>query len=720
MAPIEEAFEAAFKHHQAGRWAEAEQAYRQILNAAPQFAGAWYCLGLLASQRGDADTSANCLLTTVGLAPHFVDAHVNLGAIFLNQGDIQRALFHSHRATEIQPDSVAANFNLAGALRAAGRIDEAIRIYQRVIELSPSHQDAHTNLGNLLKESGRLDESIACFQRLLELYPDFAEGWSNLGTALQAQGQPAAAIHCYQTALGLKPNQAPIYNNWGTAALLQGKTSEAVTCFQRAIALDPHFADPHNNLGMLHEELGQIDDAIACFERSLKLSPNHVEAHNNLANALQTQGKLDEAVACYRRALELRPHDANARSNLLVTLQYRPSVSLAELAAAHAEYDQFCAAPLRATWRPHENDRTPDRPLRVGFVSPNFGSHPVGYFLIRALENIDHRQCQTICYSDQNLNDQMTSRLQAAAWGWRDVNSLPDEQLAEQIRADRIDILFDLAGHTAKHRLLMFARKPAPIQVTWLDYVGTTGLAAIDYILADSYEIPTGAEAYYRERVLRMPDGYICYEAPPYAPPVSPLPALQHGSVTFGSFNNRAKITSLSIAVWSKILHRLPQSRMVLKYTRMSFPSIAKGLAGQFASYGIDPARIEFHDWSPHAELLAEYNRIDLALDTIPYNGGLTTCEALWMGVPVITCPGETFASRHSLSHSTNAGLTETIARNLDEYVEIAVSLASDLPRLAALRASLRSQMAASPLCDGNRFAHNLTRILRDIWSKSC
>jgi predicted O-linked N-acetylglucosamine transferase (SPINDLY family) len=393
-------------------------------------------------------------------------------------------------------------------------------------------------------------------------------------------------------------------------------------------------------------------------------------------------------------------------------------VTPAALAEAHAEYDRRYAVPLCDAIAHHENVRDRHDRLRLGFVSPDLGHHPVGYFLVRVLENLSQKQHETICYSDRIIKDALTHRLQDAATQWRDVIGVSDQRLAEQIRSDRIDILFDLAGHTAHNRLLTFARKPAPIQVTWAGYGGTTGLKAMDYILADRYEIPPELETYYCEKVLRMPDGYVCFDSPDDAPPVGPLPALDRGQVTLGCFNNTAKITSQVIEVWAKILDRLPGARLVFKYKGWNDCGVARRFAEMFAAHAIDPGRLEFLGHSPHAELLAAYHRIDLALDPFPYNGGVTTCEALWMGVPVVTCPGETFASRHSLSHLSNVGLTETIAHDLDEYVELAVSLAGDLPRLAMLRGDLRRRMAASPLCDGKRFATNLMSMLQDVWEQ--
>jgi predicted O-linked N-acetylglucosamine transferase (SPINDLY family) len=433
---------------------------------------------------------------------------------------------------------------------------------------------------------------------------------------------------------------------------------------------------------------------------------------------LKDQGNLDEAVACHRRALELKPDYAEAHSNLLFDLQYCPGVTPEALAAAHAEYDRRHAASLRGAFVGQEKVGDRRGRLRWGFVSPDLGRHPVGYFLVRVLENLSRKRQATICYSDRIVKDDLTHRIQAAVTGWRDATGISDQRLAEQIRADRIDILFDLAGHTAGHRLLVFARKPAPIQVTWAGYAGTTGLKAMDYLLADRYEIPAGAERHYQERVLRMPDGYVCYDPPAYAPAVTPLPALDRGQVTFGCFNNPAKVTPQVIEAWARILRRLSGARLVLKFRGFDDHGVARRFAEMFAAQAIAPGRLELLGFSPHAELLAEYRRIDLALDCFPYSGGLTTCEALWMGVPVITCPWETFASRHSLSHLSNVGLTETIARDVDEYVELAVSLAGDVPRLAALRAGLRQRMAASPLCDGKRFAGHLMSLLRGVWEE--
>jgi protein O-GlcNAc transferase len=633
-------------------------------------------------------------------------------------GQLQAAEQFYRQILAVDPNHVD-SLHLLGVISSqVGRHEVAVEYIGRAIALKGTEAAFHSNLGNAFQAQGKLDEAVASYCRAVELKPDYADAHYNLGTILRKQGRLDEAVACYRRALELKPDYADAYNNLGNALTKQGKPDEAVAWLRRALELKPASAEAHNNLGNALLEQGRPDEAVACYRRALELKPGHTGAHNNLGEALTDQGKPDEAVECYRRALELKPGNAEAHSNLLLALQYHAGATLSGLAEAHAEYDRQHAEPLRADRGRPENVRDPHRRLRVGFVSPDFGRHPVTYFLIRGLENLDRGQCETVCYSDRVIKDDLTARVRAAATIWKDVTGLGDKDLAETIHADRIDILFDLAGHTAGNRLLAFARKPAPVQVTWIGYEGTTGLGAIDYLLADRYTIPAGKESSYREQVLRMPDSYVCYDPPTTSPEAGPLPAATNGYARFASFNNLAKITPHVVEVWAKVLGRVPQSRLLLKYRGLGDESVRKRYLDLFAAFGVDGGRLEFAPPSNYAEYLAAYRQVDVALDPFPFGGGVTTCEALWMGVPVVTSPGETFASRHGLSHLANVGLTETVARDLDEYVELAVSLAGDLPRLAALRAGLRERMAASPLCDGKRFAANLMTLLRNIWQQ--
>jgi len=680
---IPEALAIALEHHQAGRLDLAAEIYRRIIAVEPDTAEAIHLLGVASHQ----------------------------------QGRHEAATEHIRRAIHLDPGQASFHNNLGEAYRALGQQAEAAACFRRAIELKPDYALAHYNLGSLLQEQGNVGEAIAAHQRAIGLNPGLPKAPYNRGLALQSRGKHDAAIACYQQAIAIRPDYVDAHINLGALWQRRGDLDRAIACYSRAAELKPDDAGTHNNLGTLYYEQGKVDEAVACYRRAIELRPSWSGPRNNLGVVWKDQGLLDEAVASFRQALDLNPDDAQTHSNLLDALQYRPEVTLAELAAAHAEYEQRHAAPLYAS-PPQVLDRDPRRPLRLGFVSADLGRHPVGYFLIRALENLDRRHFHVTCYSDRDMSDDMTGRFRAVAATWRDSSGVPDEQLARQIREDRIDILFDLAGHTAHSRLLVFARKPAPVAITWLGYVGTTGLRTIDYLLADRHEVPVESESYYCERVLRLPEGYVCYDPPAHSPPVGPLPALTATRFTLASFNNPAKITAEVVRVWSKILQRLPRSRLVLKYRRLNSRGTQSRLRELFGAQGISAERVELMGWSPQPELLSWYGQVDLALDTFPYSGGLTTCEALWMGVPVVTCPGETFASRHSLSHLTTVGLTETIARDLDEYVELAVALAEGLPRLAAIRAGLRQRVAASPLCDGPRFAADFSSILRQTWEE--
>jgi predicted O-linked N-acetylglucosamine transferase (SPINDLY family) len=739
------------EQHQAGRLEAAEAAYQRILAADPDHAHAGHLLGVLCSQRGRHDRAVEyissalakipdwpeahynlgnawrglkrlddaigCYRRALELKPNYVEALVNLGNSWKDQRQFDEAIACYRRALQLQPDLAVVHSNLGNVLQEQNELEAAVSCYRTALQLEPDWADAHNNLGRLLQRQGKVDEAIASCRRALELQPDSAAALTNLGNALQEQGQLDDAVDCYGRALAVQPELVAAHKNLGVALTTLGRLNEAIASCRRAAALDPEDSEVHYNLGNALQKLGLPGEAIACYQQVLQLRPEYPEAWNNLGSAWKDLGDVEPALACYRQALELRSDYPRAHSNFLYTLHYRTGITPTELLREHLTYQDRHGQSLCNVAAPSE-PFPGGRPLRVGFVSPDLGTHPVGYFLVGVLEHVDRGRLQTVCYSDRRQQDEMTLRLKSAATDWRDTAGLPDERLTDLIREDRIDILFDLAGHSGYNRLPVFARKPAPIQMTWIGYEGTTGLDAIDYLLADRHVVPEGSECFHREQVLRMPDGYLCYEPPTAAPPVGPLPALCAGTVTFGSFNNLAKITHEVVSVWSDVLRTVPNSRLLMKYRGLADASARHRYLDVFAARGIGPERLEFHPYSSFADYLATYGQVDLVLDSFPFSGSTVTCEALWMGVPVVTCPGETFGSRHSLSHLSNIGLQETIARNYEEYVDLAVGLAGDLPRLAALRSGLREKMAASPLCDGKRFADNWTALLYDAWGR--
>lgn len=616
-----------------------------------------------------------------------------------------------------QPDAL----HLLGVIASrVGQYDDAIELIQRAIGINPNVEAYHNNLGSAFKSHGKSDEAIACYRRALELKPDFAETLSNLGIALKDQGKLDEAVDCYLRALKIKPDYAEAHYNLGITYKEQGKADQAAASYRRAIEIRPNYVKAHSNLGGILNEQAKFQEAATCYQHALQHKPNSADAHFNLGIMLKEQGKIEEAVACYQRALRIKPDYLEAHHNLLTTLSYRTGITLGGLAQTHAEFERLFGAPLRSDWQPHPNTPDPQRKLRIGFLSPDLGRHPVGYFLVRVLENLDRNECEVFCYSDRKNDDDMTARFQQACDGWSNVATWNDATIAEQVRKDQIDILFDLTGHTAQNRLLVFARKPAPIAVSWIGYFATTGLEAMDYIVGDDWVIPAADESHYREDVLRIKDGYLCYEPPDYAPDVSKLPAEQNGYITFGCFNNPSKIADSVAAAWAEILKRVEGSRLLLKYRGMTDPSVTSRLGPIFEKHGIAPERVTFADRSPHQELLGHYGQIDIALDPFPCGGGLTTCESLWMGVPVVTCPGQIFAGRISLSVLSSVGFTASVAADLPGYIELASKIAADPGQLATWRAQLRDQMSKSPLCDGARFANSLNQQLRVAWQRWC
>jgi len=566
---------------------------------------------------------------------------------------------------------------------------------------------------------GCLAEAEALYCQILQRDPRQSDAWHLRGILAQQSGQFEIARRYIQHALALNP-QSPLYHsNLGIVLNLLGQREAALQCYRQALALSPDCFEAWVNLGHLSSDVGQYHAAIACCAQARRLQPRHVGPYATLSAVYQATGRTAKAVAACRRRMQREPADAAAHSALLTTLLFRPGITLRELAAEHAEFQRRHAAGREAGWQPHRVDRDPRRRLRVGFLSHLMWDNPATMLLLPVFEAL-RLAVDVFCYSCNALADAAAQRFRSAARGWRDVSHLSDEVASQQIRDDRVDILFDIGGHLTHNRILIFAHKPAPIQITWLAYEGTTGLAAMDCILADRHVIPPGSESFYCERVLRLPDAYVCHRPWLEYPPVGPLPALRAGCVTFGSFSGPTKINRDVVALWSRVLRRVTGSRLLLKNQGFDLPDVQRRHAAWFRAEGIAPDRVEFAGATPLPAAWEDYNRVDIALDPFPFSGSLTTCDALWMGVPVITWPGETLAGRHSLTLLATLGLTETIARDPQDYVEIAETLAADLPGLAALRAGLRARMEASPLCDVPRFVGNFSALLRNVWQRWC
>ncbi len=832
---ISQAMAVAIGHHQAGRLAEAEAIYRQVLAVAPNHPDALHFLGVLAAQMGRHDLAVQMIRQSLALAPDNAAALSNYGEACRKQGQLDEAIGAYRRAIRLMPGTAAIQSNLGNALAERGAIDDSVAACREAIRLDPNFAEAWSNLGNALREKGALDEAIAACRRATELKPGYAEAHGNLGNALRDAGLLDAAISTHRRALSLKPRDPILLNNLavalnerglksghpalqadgrvfstggdpsatvdarreavrrhpdsadahvnlGNALLIAelpggadafrraieldpthasahanlaaalrklglfeealahgeraaasdprcpiiqntlgsilselGQTKEAEAAFRKALELRPDYASAKNNLSATLDVLGQLDEAIATYRELLRLKPDYAEAWSNLGNALKDEGQLDEALACYRRAIELKPGDITAHSNLVYVAQFHPHYGCAALAGERARWARQHAT-FNETITPHANSPDPRRRLRVGYVSPDFRDHVIGRNLLPLFANHDRGEFEIICYSGTAPGDAFTDRFRSLADGWRSTLGVPDADLAATIRADGVDILVDLTQHMAGNRLAMFARRPAPVQISFAGYPDGTGLEAIGYRISDRH-LDAGAPSSPAEKVFRI-DSFWCYDPCGADVEINELPALANGTPpTFGCLNNFCKITDGMLALWARVLTQVEGSRlMILSPVGRHRARILELLMRA----GVAAHRVEWVTSRPRKEYLEWYRRLDVVLDTFPYNGHTTTLDALWMGVPVVSLAGETPVSRAGLSILGNLGVPEWVAHSHDEFVRIAVGLANDLPALARWRATLRERMEASVLMDAPRFARNIEAAFRGAWEAWC
>jgi predicted O-linked N-acetylglucosamine transferase (SPINDLY family) len=668
----------------ADRFDEAEAAYNKVLKINPHRVSALLGLaGLLLMRRARAQ-ARDLLLRCCGVAPDRAEAWDLLGLALLGDSDKSLAESAFAEALRLAPSSLPYALHRVDAAFVNGSQEALLAWLEVAREVDPLNYVLPTALGVLLERLGRLSEAIDAFEIATALAPD-------------------------------APFPAMLFGN---ALARANRLGEAETALKRALELDPD----NNQLRCAHAVVlyraQRHAEARAELLMSIERGGERVDELCNLANITTSLGLQDEAVSLARRAIALDPNGVVPRRILCNTLPYQDGIAGDELLAALKD----CSDRLpRAALPPLANTPEPDRALVVGLLSGSLRTHPVGWLTVAGLETLDPDAFKIVCLAQNAAQDWMARRFRAMAREWHDVDHIDDKALALKARELGIDILIDLGGYGDMARMPACAYRMAPVQIKWVGMQNhSSGLAEMDWIITDRWETPPELELVYSERLLRMPDGYVCYSPPPYAPDVAPLPVLSRGYITFGCFNNLAKVTPRVIATWSEILRRLPDARLVLKTHQFSEASTVDRMLGAFSDHDVASGRIELRGRSGHRAFMGEYNDIDIVLDPFPYSGGLTTCEALWMGVPTVTVPGETFASRHSVSHLSNAGLADWVAPDLAAYVELAVAKAADIGALEALRSGLRAQVKASPLCDAPRFGRNLGAALRFAWHEWC
>jgi len=703
---------------QNGELGAAQRDAQQATEVDPSDPAAWQLLGRTLKRLGQTEEAERCFRRALQAAPEREEARIELGIMLRARGDLEGAGDQYRAVLKRNPGSFEARVNLANVLADLGHAEEAIEHFHRAIEMRSDAADATVNLGKLLVSLDRLDEAEALLTQAQARFPMDGRVYRELGAVQQARGEWAAAGHLYQRAAGLMQDDLPVHHLMGEVALKLLAYGDAALIYRRCLELDPTDVTAVINLSLSLRVLGTLGEALTMARRAVELKPDEVEAHASVADALAALGRAREADLGYREALKLFPD--RILTNHPLTATYVDTISPEELLERHKEVGAQYYGMVQ-TIHPHANSKDPDRPLLIGYLSGDLRLHSVTDFLEPILVSHDPASVEVACYHTQPWQDETTEKLKRCSRIWVQAEQMSDDALVQRIRDDGVDILVDLSGHTWGNRLQAIAHKPAPIQVLYLGYPTSSGLPAIDYRISDWYVDPPGSEALNSETVVRMPHSYYCYRAYPESPDVVPPPAAQRGFITFASFNNLAKVSDTAIALWSEVLRTVPRSRLLFKARGVLDPTCQDGLRARFGACGVDAQQIQFAGWNDvRTGHLSIYNEVDIGLDTYPYNGGTTTCEALWMGVPVVTLAGPTHASRMGASLLTAAGLSELVAGDAASFVRIAATLAQDHDRLARFRFAMRDQLSGSPLMDARSFTRSLEGVYREMWRRWC
>ncbi|WP_213741535.1 tetratricopeptide repeat protein [Bradyrhizobium sp. dw_411] len=749
-------------HLEAGRIDSAERLFRGVLLSEPRNAEANHALGALAVRQGKPQSALSFLTAALQADPQqgqhwlsFAEALLLTGAVGDARAVLDRAIARgfSSPALKIRIDHAELHHH-ARDHHKAGRFTEAEKLYTAILSADPGHADSlhmfgqlahqtsraeaairliseairlkgdvaefHCSLGIVLAESGRLEEAKQCFERALALQPGSPEAQTGLGYVYRSLGQVDEAIRRYSAVIAAGVNTADAHNNLGALLFDLNRLDEAAVHGMEALRQNPDLAEAHNNLGNVYRETGRLDEALRHYREALRLKPGYAPAWNNIGNALKSQGKLTEAIANFRTAISLDPGFFPAHSNLIMTLGYSAEVPHEMLVEQARQFNDAVAVPLLRT-RAFANVPDPGRRLRIGYVSGDFRNHVVNYFFEPLLAHHAKDDFEFFAYANMHAEDDVTGRLKQHFDHWRDIRALSDDAAADLIEADGIDILIDMSGHMAGNRMLLFARKPAPVQATWLGFTTTTGVKAIDYRITDIYADPPGmTEHLNTETLWRLPATFCCYQARAgIADPIDHPPRDDNGFTTFGCFNNFTKVTDGTLECWAEILQRVGDARLLLEIPGIDGAEFRAETQARLARLGLPLDRVILEPRKRSNQYVL-YNKIDIALDPFPFNGGATTLDATWMGVPVVSLAGKYFTARMGVTIMNNIGLPELSAADEKTYVDIAANLATDPSRLRAIRHNLRQRMSGSPIMDYAAFARDIESAYRGMWQAWC
>ncbi|ELS04100.1 putative O-linked N-acetylglucosamine transferase, SPINDLY family [Xenococcus sp. PCC 7305] len=669
-------------------------------------------------QAGQLEQARTCYQEALGINDTIPEAWYNYGNLLSQLALKTEAAQAYKKALELQNNFFQAHLNLANCLRDSDLIEEAIVHYRQVINIKPNFTLAYRNLTQVLVNLNRSVEVIEICQAWLAIEPHNLFALNALGISWQSQGKYQPALSCFQQAVKNAPNSADSLNNLGTLLRMLKRPQEALPYLRRSIELNPDNDITQSNFLYALLNLGKVSEAIAQADDLLQRNANLAGIRLMQGFALTYQARISEAIASYDMSWQLDPAKTAPISNALFSMLYRDDLSPTELVQERSKWvNRLPTPPIK--YEQWQSDPNPHRPLKIGYLSGDLRTHPVAFFLEPILVNHNAREVTSFCYDTGGIEDQTTTRLQNYSDRWINCAGWDDLRLAEQIHNDAIDILVDLSGHTSGNRTQVLRCQPAPIQMIYIGYPESSGLAEIDYIIADQYVAPADLDYLYTEKILHVAGSFWCFLPQDFLPEPQQLPALKNGYLTFGSFNNSSKISPTTIRLWSQVLKAVPNSRLLLKALALEDKGTCEYFRGQFVAQGIDGTRVILEKPTLKIENFFEsYHKIDIALDPFPYNGGTTTCQALWMGVPVISLRGQQFCSRMSHSFLTNLGLPELSVATEADYIAIAVELAQDLTKLSQMRANLRSMMKKSPIMNGTLAAEELEKAYRRAWQE--
>lgn len=707
-----------------GKLEEALAAFCKAIVLKPEYAEAYYNMGITMMECGKLDQAINAYACAIRYKPDFAEAHNNLGNAEARRGHFESAVAAYRRAIQIRPNYAEAFNNLGTALSKAGQSAEAITAYLNAISLKPQFPEAYHNLGMALAEQRRLEEATQAYRRALELNSNAPQPWNNLGTTLIEQGLFTEGATACNHALALDPDFADAQSNLGVALAGLNRFAEAIAAFRSALQLQPDNATVHFNLGNVFRDQRNLDQAVDEYQRALTLEPMFMEAITNLGNVFRDCGKVNEALAIYRRGLSSNSSVTHLRSNIIYTSLFSPDWNEEQIREEQRLWNTQIAIPSPSTEPAYEANRDPSRRLRVAYVSPDFRGHVVGQNLLPLFRHHDPERFEIFCYSNSKMTDGMTARLRDHTSNWYNIADTGDEDLSSMIRGNNVDILVDLTQHMRGNRLRTFSQRPAPIQVSFAGYPESTGVRAINYRISDKW-LEQGAAPNSDGLLVKtadyehvyLIDSFWCYDPCGIELEANGSSAVNTNWITFGSLNNFCKVNEPLLKLWARVLTAVNNSRLIILAHEGSHRQRTSEF---FTQEGVEPERIEFVTQRPRKEYLELYHRLDIVLDTFPYNGHTTSLDALWMGVPVVSLCGERPVSRAGLSQLNNLGLPELVAFTEDQYVEIATKLANDIPRLRELRATLRQRMEKSVLMDGPHFARQIEACYRSMWWQWC